>query len=817
MIEISIKKQRIIIIFLLAVFFLLNLALYAEIATLTEDGAWCWFADPRGFYHQGIQERTYLGWITRSGDVQAAQYDHRSGQLDTVTVRTAFQVDDHGNPSLLLRPDGHVMIFYCRHTSDRNMYYRVSSNPEDITSWGAERTVTNITSGNVTYPSVFFLPAENNRLFLFYRGIDWQPTMQTSSDAGETWGQPQKIIQIGERPYTKYESDSNGRIHIAFTDGHPRNEPSNGIYHIYYENGAFYRSDGSYIKAAGSSAVTAAEATRVYDASQGRGWIWDIALDGSGNPVLVYAAMPQENNHNYRYARWNGSNWQDYSITAAGGWFPETPAGSSEPEPHYSGGIILDHDNPSVVYLSREISGVFEIEKWTTFNGGGNWSSRAVTSNSSLLNVRPFVPRNHKPGEFDVVWMQGHYEYYTNYGTALRYVTKNPPPGQAPATRFDFGTPTSPVAAGFTRGTDLTLYIQDGYYGWLDTQGNTARDRAIGNDLERDLVFNSTSRTFRVILPKGEYEVQALLGDGNYPHDNISLQAGGTEVATGISMAAGQWQTVNFSLNVTAGIVDLVITDNGGDNSHWVINSLEFTALSPVVPGDVNGDGEVTIVDALQTAQHYVDITVPGFNARAADVNGDGQITIVDALMIAQYYVGLLDDFPVSTGTCPAAGGITYYLGTAGSPTAEQQEAYNLIREAMDTAVKYYNCYTNIVKQLYISYVPSVPTADGNINGSIRFGSRASINHITALHEISHTVGIGTASNWSSLVSGGIFTGKHATAQLRAISGDPQDQLHADSNHFWPHGLNYPSEVSGTQDLVNHCLMVTAIRQDLGL
>ena len=54
----------------------------------------------------------------------------------------------------------------------------------------------------------------------------------------------------------------------------------------------------------------------------------------------------------------------------------------------------------------------------------------------------------------------------------------------------------------------------------------------------------------------------------------------------------------------------------------------------------------------------------------------------------------------------------------------------------------YYNCYTDIVKELNVQYNPSVATADGNINGSIRFGSRDSMNHITAMHEIAHTVGI---------------------------------------------------------------------------
>ncbi len=168
-----------------------------------------------------------------------------------------------------------------------------------------------------------------------------------------------------------------------------------------------------------------------------------------------------------------------------------------------------------------------------------------------------------------------------------------------------------------------------------------------------------------------------------------------------------------------------------------------------------------------------------------------------------------------SDPSCPMTGSVTYTLVQAARPNAQQQAAYDAITEAMDTAVEYYNCYTDIEKELRVQYEPSVPTADGNVNGSIRFGSQASMNHITAMHEIAHTVGIGSGA-FGALVVNGIFTGVEATNQLREITGNPGDELHADSMHFWPYGLNYTSEVTSTDDLVNHCKMVVAIRRDMG-
>ena len=160
-------------------------------------------------------------------------------------------------------------------------------------------------------------------------------------------------------------------------------------------------------------------------------------------------------------------------------------------------------------------------------------------------------------------------------------------------------------------------------------------------------------------------------------------------------------------------------------------------------------------------------------------------------------------------------GNIAYSLAMAPNPTPDQQNAYDLITEAMDDALSYYNCYTTFEKELFVSYEPSVQTADGNPNGSIRFGSTASMNYITAMHEISHTLGVGDNA-WDSMMVNGIFPGANATAQLREITGDPTAEVHGDNQHFWPYGLNFVDEVMSEQDLIDHCLMVIAIRKDLG-
>jgi len=65
-------------------------------------------------------------------------------------------------------------------------------------------------------------------------------------------------------------------------------------------------------------------------------------------------------------------------------------------------------------------------------------------------------------------------------------------------------------------------------------------------------------------------------------------------------------------------------------------------STSQLFVADANCDGQVNVVDALFIAQYTVGTrTLTSTQLAFADVNGDGQVNIVDALFIAQYTVGL--------------------------------------------------------------------------------------------------------------------------------------------------------------------------------
>ncbi|MGC0342999.1 hypothetical protein [Streptomyces sp. SLBN-8D4] len=160
-----------------------------------------------------------------------------------------------------------------------------------------------------------------------------------------------------------------------------------------------------------------------------------------------------------------------------------------------------------------------------------------------------------------------------------------------------------------------------------------------------------------------------------------------------------------------------------------------------------------------------------------------------------------------------AAATITWTLERASSPTADQQSAYTQITSAMNAAVARYNNLSDLGKSITVRYDPSVPTADGNLNGTIRFGSnRSYMTERTALHEIAHTIGVGTSAGWSALGGSGTWTGAQATALVRQYDGSSA-KLSTGGGHFWPYGLNYENEFSSTA-ADRHVRIVAAMVRD---
>jgi hypothetical protein len=154
---------------------------------------------------------------------------------------------------------------------------------------------------------------------------------------------------------------------------------------------------------------------------------------------------------------------------------------------------------------------------------------------------------------------------------------------------------------------------------------------------------------------------------------------------------------------------------------------------------------------------------------------------------------------------------ITWTLQKASSPTADQSDAYTKIEAAMKKAVARYTRFSDANKVIRVYYAPSVPTAEANYNGDLRFGSnRAYMTERTAMHEISHTLGVGQTAAFDRKCAAGDW--RTALPLLRSFDG-ANAKISCGGGHFWPYGLNYETEWSETNG-DRHVKMVEAMLTD---
>ena len=433
---------------------------------ISDEGAWCWFADSRAIYYKGV---AYVGYIDVHGNVKAAQMMVGADGVtkkEEVLVRSYFQPDDHNNPTFLVLPDERIMIFYTRHTDEAKIWYRISRKPLDITQLGDEKYLT--TANNTTYPSPFILSDDPDHIYLCWRGINWHPTIarltmpDSNDDCRFDFGPKQIVQSTGARPYAKYHSNGKDKIYLSYTTGHPDNEQPNWLYFnvidINKGNGPILRDiNGKQLSIINNGTFAVNKTTTyannypltVVDKTDNiRNWVWQISLDKDENPVIAFTHIDDaKTTHVYWYGRWTGSEWQRTWVQYAGHAFHQN---WNSTERCYSGGMAIDPENTGDLYLSIPTKngaynkdGVYEIWKYSISSDGKVTGSEQVTHNSVKNNMRPFVMPGAEGAKLRLLWMNGDYYYWM--------VNKNYPSGYPTDVRmhcpYDEASMTLPTLA----------------------------------------------------------------------------------------------------------------------------------------------------------------------------------------------------------------------------------------------------------------------------------------------------------------------------------------------------------------------------------
>jgi hypothetical protein len=665
-----------------------------------DNGGWSWFEDERAIVDPvankllvgSIANGAGVGGAARHGDVELSTVDLTTGATARFLLKDAFEADDHNSPALYQRTDGRYVAMYATHGNESVSRWRVSTNPNDISAWSAETTVSAL--AGATYSNLHYLPNDNGgagRLYDFVRSVGYDPNVLVSNDQGLTWSYGGRLLNEGgdsDRPYLRYFSDGT-RIQLQSTNRHPR-DFNNSIYAGYVQDGKLYNSAGAVVDAnifdatavapSALSLVFAAN-TVVNGASMQRAWTIDVGIDLQGNPVGVFQARANGSNldHRYFYSRWNPdtSQWDVNFMGYAGSYLYSA-------EDDYTGLMAIDPRDVNTVYVSSEVHPAtrallygadgqvhHELFRGQTTDNGVTWKWTPVTFNSTQDNIRPLVPK-WDAANTALVWMRGAYNTYVNYNTQAAVLLNPALVEPTLALAVDFGATGQLVQSGFSAFTrDLNppgveqtelfsspLAIGGGQVsvtvGGGDVQFRDRGDDVAGplGDLAEDFVFNAGTLTLTLgNLQAGDYQIVLHAHDRDAAQGAYRILAAGSlqgqlTQSSGVSPAIGTASSriqvhVPGSGSVTLSLESLA-AGNVVLNGFELYSAAAYAGTAPPPPVDLNGDGLLDFADYQQFLSG-LHTNLTGLSAEDAykkgDLNGDLRNNFVDFQLFRQAYV----------------------------------------------------------------------------------------------------------------------------------------------------------------------------------
>jgi hypothetical protein len=315
---------------------------------------------PAAIYYNS---RTYVVWCGSEGYI--TYFDHTSGRWGGA-VKFADGLDPgHGNPAIMINDEGKIIVAYDCHEYAR---IKISSNPEDISSWGAPIQVFNY----ATYHR--FVKDSSGNIYLFVMHGDAADSSKLcykkSSDGGQTWGPTNVVVDFAGSAIVyagNAEYDSvNNRIHIGWCLYTNKNKRQN-IYHAYLDilTGNMHSMDGTDL----GPTISTSEADtycKVVDTGLLEAEIPAVHLDSNGYPYII-DTYGYSGDYKYIFTRWTGSSWS-------------TPQTITSTNSRFNIPDFIVHSPSNIeAYLITRLYPCWEggdIEKWVW--DGTSWSQDSI-------------------------------------------------------------------------------------------------------------------------------------------------------------------------------------------------------------------------------------------------------------------------------------------------------------------------------------------------------------------------------------------------------------------------------------------------------
>lgn len=210
------------------------------------------------------------------------------------------------------------------------------------------------------------------------------------------------------------------------------------------------------------------------------------------------------------------------------------------------------------------------------------------------------------------------------------------------------GTRDAYIAKGWTESVFKGGVVEMDPNSFVVADQTVNRGTTVTIPIELNNVTPVTAFQFEVNLPEGITWSKCTLTDRKDDHIiSAKKQATGNYMVTAISLSDESFSgtsgaIANLELNVNeqllAGLYKLNIknielTTENGDAVHPLDVSATLM-VNDFILGDTNGDGGISITDAVMVISHVLGNDPEGFVSNAADMNNSGDITITDAVAI---------------------------------------------------------------------------------------------------------------------------------------------------------------------------------------
>lgn len=184
------------------------------------------------------------------------------------------------------------------------------------------------------------------------------------------------------------------------------------------------------------------------------------------------------------------------------------------------------------------------------------------------------------------------------------------------------------------------------YSGWMNVAGNVAPDvGADGVTVEDGVVYRWMYSIYGWGMDVGISDGWGMFpafDNPSYLLDRDAATALYAEIAADPELAAMVEEGGQAYDAYVAFVETLTDLDSDQAAVDAALEALEAALAGSVTPGDVDGDGDITVIDALMIMRHAIGITtLEGNQLRAADIDGDGSVLVVDAVIAMRTALGI--------------------------------------------------------------------------------------------------------------------------------------------------------------------------------